>query len=94
MSVSLSTLTSLTLAQPYDGDGVCIVAATDFPASHRSTGYVLHVEENRVKLATKDPFTGKSNSCSPGKEYAVGDVPRIPPVACHRKRQPAAAAPW
>ncbi|USA02817.1 hypothetical protein NCG97_22595 [Streptomyces lydicamycinicus] len=81
MSISLSTLTSLTLAQPYDGDGdgVCIFAATDFPASHRSTGYVLHVEENRVKLATKDPFTGKSNSCSPGKEYAVGDVPRIPP---------------
>jgi hypothetical protein len=44
MSVSLSTLTSLTLAQSHDG-GVCIVAATDFPTSHRSTGYVLHVEE-------------------------------------------------
>ncbi|GAO09684.1 hypothetical protein TPA0598_05_04060 [Streptomyces lydicamycinicus] len=32
-----------------------------------------------MKLATQDPFTGKSNSCSPVSEYAAGDVSRIPP---------------
>ncbi|UQA93728.1 SMP-30/gluconolactonase/LRE family protein [Streptomyces halobius] len=77
-SVPLSTLTPLTLAQAHDG-GVYILAATGFPTSHHSTGYVLYVKDDTVKLATKAPFTGKSNSCSPGKEYSVDHVPCILP---------------
>jgi hypothetical protein len=77
-SVPLSTLTPLTLAPANDG-GVYIVAATGFPASHQSTGYVLYVKNGTAKLVMKAPFAGKSDSCRPGKQFSVGHVPCILP---------------
>ncbi len=73
-SVPLSTLTPLTLAQAHDG-GVYILAASGFPTSNHSSGYVLFIKDNAVKLLAKAPFKGDSLACRPGKEYSVHHIP-------------------
>ncbi|MCX4640201.1 hypothetical protein OG775_34700 [Streptomyces platensis] len=73
-SVPLSTLTPLTLAQAHDG-GVYVLAASGFPTSNHSSGYVLFIKGNVVKLLAKAPFKGDSRACSPGKEYSVHHIP-------------------